>query len=71
MTAFHTLLAKTAAVLQAVFLLTLFFWAGAPRIIFYAAAILTALDLIEEIILIILLPQWRSDVKGVYWILKK
>lgn len=71
MTAFHTLLAKTAAVLQAVFLLTLFFWPGAPRIIFYVAAVLTALDLIEEIILIFLLPAWRSDVKGLYWILKK
>jgi CDP-diacylglycerol--glycerol-3-phosphate 3-phosphatidyltransferase len=35
------------------------------------AAVLTALDLIEEIILIFLLPAWRSDVKGLYWILKK
>jgi len=70
MTAFHTILAKGAAILQAVFLLTLFFWPGAPGLLFYAAAALTALDLAEEIVLIFLLREWRADVKGLYWILK-
>jgi CDP-diacylglycerol--glycerol-3-phosphate 3-phosphatidyltransferase len=70
MTAFHTVLAKGAAILQAIFLLTLFFWPGAPRLLFYAAAALTALDLAEEIVLVLLLRGWRTDVKGLYWILK-
>jgi len=70
MTAFHTFLAKGAAILQAIFLLTLFFWPGAPRLLFYAAAALTALDLAEEIVLVLLLREWRTDVKGLYWILK-
>jgi cardiolipin synthase len=70
MTAFHTVLAKTSAVLQAIFLLALFFWPGAPKLLFYAAAALTALDLIEEIVLVLLLNEWRADVKGLYWLFK-
>ncbi len=70
MTAFHTVLAKVSAVLQAVFLLALFFWPEAPKLLFYAAAALTALDLIEEIVLVLLLHQWRADVKGLYWLFK-
>jgi hypothetical protein len=34
--------------------------------LFYAAAIVTMLDLCEEIALVIILPQWKSDVKGLY-----
>jgi len=71
MTAFHTILAKGAAILQAVFLLALFFWPEAPKLLFYAAAGLTALDLAEEIILVLLLREWRADVKGLYWILSQ
>ena len=70
MTAFHTILAKVAAISQAVFLLALFFWPEAPRLLFYAAIMLTALDLVEEIVLVLLLRKWRADVKGVYWLLK-
>jgi CDP-diacylglycerol--glycerol-3-phosphate 3-phosphatidyltransferase len=70
MTAFHTFLAKGAAILQAVFLLALFFWPEAPTLLFYAAAVLTAFDLAEEIVLVLLLREWRADVKGLYWLLK-
>jgi len=70
MTAFHTVLAKGAAISQAVFLLALFFWQGAPKVLFYAAATLTAFDLAEEIVLVLLLREWRVDVKGLYWHLK-
>jgi cardiolipin synthase len=66
MTAFHTILAKGAAILQAVFLLALFFWPEAPKLLFYAAAVLTALDLAEEIVLVLLLREWRADIKGLY-----
>ena len=69
-TSFHTYLAKTAAVMQGVFLLLIFFLSEPPYVIFYAAAIITALDLIEEIILVLILSQWQTDVKGLFWILK-
>jgi CDP-diacylglycerol--glycerol-3-phosphate 3-phosphatidyltransferase len=70
MTAFHTVLAKGAAISQAVFLLALFFSPEVPKLLFYAAAVLTALDLAEEIVLVLRLREWKADVKGLYWLLK-
>jgi len=71
MTNFHTLLAKTAALLQGVFLIFAFFTEQPSLIFFYAATIVTMLELIEEIILVGMLPQWQANVKGIYWALKK
>jgi cardiolipin synthase len=71
MTGFHTWLAKTAALLQGVFLLLVFFTDRPSMPLFFAAAIITMLQLIEEIILVHLLPQWQANVKGLYWVLKK
>ena len=69
-TSFHTWLAKTAALLQGVFLLLTFFSEEPNFIFFYAAAIITILELIEETILVRLLPTWQTNVKGIYWVLK-
>lgn len=71
MTSFHTLLAKIAAVLQGIFLITAFFLPEPSRLLFYLAVVFTALDLLEEIVMILLLPDWRADVKGLYWVLKE
>ena len=71
MTNFHTYFAKTAALLQGVFLILAFFTQEPSLILFYAATIVTMLELIEEIILIRLLPKWQANVKGIYWFLKK
>jgi cardiolipin synthase len=70
-TSFHTYFAKIAAVLQGLFLIFIFFLTKPFMPLFYAAVILTAIDLIEETIMIILLPKWESDIKGIYWIIKK
>ncbi|HEV9037949.1 MAG TPA: CDP-alcohol phosphatidyltransferase family protein [Puia sp.] len=70
-TAFHTILAKIAAVLQGLFLLTFFFWPGIPLILFYTAVGVTCLQLLEETIMVTLIPEWKSDVKGLYWYLKE
>ncbi len=70
MTNFHTYLAKTAALLQGVFLILVFFTEEPSLILFYAATVVTMLELIEEIILIRLLPKWQANVKGIYWVLK-
>ncbi len=70
MTNFHTYLAKTAALLQGVFLIIVFFTDEPSLILFYAATVVTMLELIEEIILIRLLPKWQANVKGIYWVLK-
>lgn len=70
-TSFHTVLAKLAAVLQGSFLILAFFLPNPPYPLFYAAVTVTALDLIEETIMIQLLPKWEANVKGLYWILKR
>lgn len=67
---FHTYSAKVAAILQGVFLILIFLWPGLPAIFFYLAAISTLIDLAEEIVLVYLLPDWQTDVKGIYWLLK-
>lgn len=70
-TSFHTYLAKVAAAMQGVFLVLLFFVPQPIDGLFYAAAAVTFLDLVEEVLLVLLLPTWKSDVKGLYWIRKE
>lgn len=68
---FHTYGAKAAAILQGVFLILFFFMKEPAYILFYSMTALTALELIEEIILVFYLPQWESNVKGLYWVIKR
>ncbi len=69
-TSFHTYVAKLAAFAQGVFLLLVYF-SGAPNpVLFYLAAGITGLELLEEIILVRLLPAWQTNVKGIYWALQ-
>lgn len=71
MTAFHTYSAKVAAVVQGAFIISFFFTPAPLLWLFYLCALFTALDLLEEIILIGMLPGYRLNVKGIYWVLKK
>jgi phosphatidylglycerophosphate synthase len=71
MTNFHTWLAKAAALLQGVFLLVTFFMDQPHYVLFYAAAFITSLELIEETIMVGLLPEWKDNVKGIFEILKR
>ena len=65
---FHTYSAKTAAVLQGVFLILLFFLPDPVYPLFYVMAFMTITELIEEIILVFLLPEWKANVKGLWWV---
>ncbi len=67
---FHTYTAKLAALLQGVFLILLFFLKDPVYWLFYLTITITVLDLLEEIVLIFLLPVWKINVKGLYWELK-
>lgn len=71
MTSFHTWLAKSAAVLQGIFLISAFFMSEPSRLLFYVAVAVTALELLEEIVLVFLLQVWKVNVKGLYWVLKQ
>lgn len=67
LSSFHTYLAKVSAVAQGTFLLTLFFFNGILYPLFYVASAITIIELIEEIILIYLIPKWQTNVRGLYW----
>jgi phosphatidylglycerophosphate synthase len=69
-TTFHTYLAKIAAVLQGLFLLSIFFFDNIQYWLYYSAIIVTAVQLIEETIMIYLIPKWKNDIKGIFWAMK-
>lgn len=71
MSSFHTYGAKIAAILQGIFLLLLFFLDEPVYILFYVTVAVTAIELVEEIIMVQLLPQWEANVKGLYWVIRK
>lgn len=71
MSSFHTRLAKLAALAQGVFLLSFFFFEKVVYPLFFSAVIITGLELIEEIVLVYLLPVWTTNVKGIYWVRKR
>lgn len=68
---FHTRLAKLAALAQGLFLLSFYFFETIHYPLFYAAASITMLELVEEIVLVLWLKEWTTDVKGLYWVWKK
>ncbi len=68
---FHTYLAKGAAILQGLFLILIFMLDHPIYFLFYSAAVITILDLIEEIILVYILPKWETNVKGLYWVMQR
>jgi phosphatidylglycerophosphate synthase len=70
-TSYHTYLAKLAAVCQGIFLILSFFTPEPSQVLFYIAVVVTALDLLEEIILTFLLPKWKANIKSLYWVLKR
>jgi len=65
---FHTYLAKLSAVIQGVFMIWIFYF-GVELWLFYLVLTFSVLETIEEIILIILFPKWKSDVKGLIWVM--
>ena len=69
-TSFHTYIAKMAAVMQGLFLIFIFLLKEPFMPLFYFAVTVTAIDLLEELMMVILLPKWESDIKGLYWVLK-
>ncbi len=67
---FHTYLAKISALLQGCFMLILLFF-GPLYWLFYFTIAVTLLEILEEIILVFLLKQNETDVKGLYWVLQR
>jgi len=64
----HTYLFKATGYVQGAFIMVLFLF-GFYSWFFYLAMIIGILACIEEIIIILMLKQPRTNVKGLYWIL--
>ncbi|MBX2963128.1 MAG: CDP-alcohol phosphatidyltransferase family protein [Cyclobacteriaceae bacterium] len=66
LTSFHTYLGKVAAVSQAMFLVSIFFTEEPITGLYYVTIALTAIEMIEETIMINILPLWRNDVRSFF-----
>src|SRR5688572_19989338 len=69
-TSFHTISAKLAAIFQGIFLILSFFLPEPSLVLYFAAVIVTGIDLIEEIIMVFFINEYKTDVKGLYWLLR-
>jgi phosphatidylglycerophosphate synthase len=70
LSSFHTYLSKIAGYLLGIFVGVLFVFGFHPWLL-YAAAGASVLGNCEELLLLALLPRWRADVRGVYWVLRE
>jgi len=71
MSSFHTYVAKGAAFCQGFFLCSMFLFDTVSYGLFYFTATITTIDLVEEIILVLILREWKTNVKGIYWVVRK
>jgi CDP-diacylglycerol--glycerol-3-phosphate 3-phosphatidyltransferase len=66
---FHTLLVRISAYLQGIFVMSLFFW-GFIGWMFGIMLAVTIAAYAEELVLVALLAEWKTDVRGLYWVLR-
>jgi phosphatidylglycerophosphate synthase len=66
---FHTLLTRVCAYALGIFLVILFLH-GFVTWLFWTAAALVVVSQAEELVLLLLLPKWTPNVRGLYWRLK-
>ncbi len=66
---FHTISARAAAVVQAAFFSSLFFFGVTPWL-FYLMIVFSLLELVEENVLIAIFPHWKAHVHGLYWVIR-
>lgn len=68
--AFHTWSAKSGALAIGMFMLITLHFHFIPWLFWLTVAILI-LDAVEESILVFMVPEWKNDIKGLWWIIKK
>lgn len=67
---YHTIIEKSGGYIQAVFFICLFS-IGLIAPLYYFMIVLGILGAIETIAIDILIPEMRSDILGIYWVLKE
>jgi phosphatidylglycerophosphate synthase len=70
LSAFHTYLARMAAYVLGLVVGLLFIGAFQAWLLYVALA-LAVISTSEELILLWILPTWRSDVRGLWWVLRE
>ncbi|NJD30443.1 MAG: CDP-alcohol phosphatidyltransferase family protein [Gammaproteobacteria bacterium] len=70
LSSFHTYLSKVAGYLLGIFIGVLFVFGFQPWLLYLAVGA-SVLGNIEELVLLALLPEWRSDVRGIAWVLRE
>ena len=69
LSSFHTYLSKIVANLLGLFIGSLFLFGFEPWLLYLAAGS-SILASLEELALLWVLPQWRADVRGLWWVLR-
>ncbi len=70
LSSFHTYASKFAGYLLGFSVGVLFVW-GLPPALLYAAVAVSVMANVEELALIWALPEWRANVRGLYWVLRE
>lgn len=70
LSSFHTWSSKVAGFLLVLFIAVLFLH-GFVSWLFYLAITVAIVSSFEEYALLALLPEWRADVRGVWWLARK
>jgi CDP-diacylglycerol--glycerol-3-phosphate 3-phosphatidyltransferase len=70
LSSFHTYLSKIVANLLGFFIGWLFLFGFEPRMLYLAAGASIVASL-EELALLGVLPEWRADVRGLWWVLRE
>jgi phosphatidylglycerophosphate synthase len=69
LSSFHTHAMRVSAYLVGIFIMSLFFLGVQPWMLYLAASV-SILGSIEELVIILLLPTWTTNVPGLYWVLR-
>lgn len=70
LSSFHTYASKAAGYALGFFVATLFLVGFSPPL-FFLAVFLSLASNAEELALLAVLPQWRSDVRGIWWVTRE
>lgn len=70
LSSFHTYVSKAAGYLLGIFIGVLFVFGFEPWLLYLAVGV-SVLGNLEELVLLALLPKWRADVRGLWWVLRE
>ncbi len=70
LSSFHTYVSKVAGYLLGIFVGVLFVFGFQPWLLYLAVGV-SVLGNLEELALLAVLPEWRSDVRGLAWVLRE